>query len=143
KVLAGLEKDENSPHLMLCCEAPFENPRQYFEALLRELAEEEGRWELPLKAAGFELRLGTANLGRLPPDWKFVTYASALADALPDFVGHVVLVLVPDRVADAAGYRRAVEFLARHTPSPWLKYLVLDEHKSRAFDKIDEWDSRI
>jgi tetratricopeptide (TPR) repeat protein len=143
KMLAGLEKDENNPHLLLCCEAPFESPRQYFEALLRELTEEVSRWELPLKAAGFELRLPAANLAGLSPDRKFVAYASALADAFPDFVGYLVVVLVPDRVADAAGYRQVVELLARQTPSRWLKYLVLDEHKSPALDRIDEWDPRI
>jgi tetratricopeptide (TPR) repeat protein len=143
KMLAGLEKDDNYPHLMLTCEAPFEGRRQYFEALLRELTEEVARWELPLKAAGFELRLGSPSLTGVSADWQFLAYASALADALPEFVGHLVLLLVPDRVADPAGYRGAVEFLARQTPSPWLKYLILDEHQNPALDRIDEWDPQI
>lgn len=138
KVLAGLDKDENSPHLMLCSEVPFDNPRQFFEALLRELAEELARWEAPLKAAGFVFQPNTEELKGLPPDKRFVAYGAALADSLPDSFGSVVLILAPDRVADAAGYQRAVEFPAVNTPSPWMKFLVVDERQDPVLAKIDE-----
>jgi tetratricopeptide (TPR) repeat protein len=140
KMLAGLDRDENNQHLTLCCEAPFENHRQYFDALLRELNEELTRWRGPLKAAGFELPQGPGNVRGLPPERMFAIQAATLADSLPDYVGCVVFVLLPDRVADAEAFGRAVEFLAREMPSPWLKFIVVDEDKNPAFDKLEESD---
>ena len=68
KMLAGLERDENNPHLMLCCEAPFDNYPQYFEALLRELNEELLGWQEPLRAAG---RFPTRSIGTpSPTTWR-------------------------------------------------------------------------
>src|SRR5262249_34431516 len=106
KVLAGLEKDEDSPHLMLCCEVPFESEQQYYKALLAGLDEELELWQEPLRAVGFELPSRTPQQERLPPDRKFVAAASALADSLAEDVGCIVLILAPDSVADAEGFGR-------------------------------------
>jgi tetratricopeptide (TPR) repeat protein len=140
KMLAGLDRDDNYPHLIFCCEAPFDNYAQYFEALLAELNEELVRWREPLQAAGLELPSAGSAVQGLRPDWIFAVRASALADRLPDYVGCVVFVLVPDRVADAEGFGRAVEFLARPMPSPWLRFIILDEHNNPAFDRLEQRD---
>jgi tetratricopeptide (TPR) repeat protein len=138
RLLAGLDGDESIPHLMLCSDAPFESSDQFFDDLLALLAAEVARWKQPLKAAGFQFRLRPDDLASLPPHKRFVTYAGALADALPEVVGSVVLILVPDRVADPGKYRKAVEYLAAKTPSDWMKYLVVDELRKPAVDRIEK-----
>jgi tetratricopeptide (TPR) repeat protein len=137
KILQGLDRDPQCPHLMLWSEVPFDNRRQYFEALLRELTEDLRRWERPLKAAGFEFRTGPEQLRGLLPEAKFLAYAAALADALPANVGSLVLVLAPDHIGDAEGYRAAARFLAERTPTRWLKYLVIDGRKQPALAGIE------
>jgi tetratricopeptide (TPR) repeat protein len=138
KMLAGLDADESSPHLMACSEVPFETEAQYFEALLAELSEDVARWERPLAAQGYEFRLWPEDLGFFPPQEKFVTYAGAMADSFPDHVGSFVLILAPDAIADPAAFRKAIEYLAANTPSPWMKYLVIDERQKPVLDKIEE-----
>src|SRR5262249_47894127 len=108
KALAGLDRDDDFPHVLLCSEAPFEGPTQYFRALYRQLTEEVARWEKPLEDAGFVFRPDPKELDRLTPDRRLVAYAAALADSLPDSVGSVVFILAPESVADADGYRHAV-----------------------------------
>lgn len=138
KTLAGMDADESSPHVMACSEVPFDTEAQYFESLLAELAADVAKWERPLKAAGYEFRLWPEDLGFFPPQEKFVTYAGALADSFPDHVGSFVLILAPDAIADPARFRKAIEYLAANTPSPWMKFLVIDERKEPVLDKIDE-----
>ncbi|HJZ92084.1 MAG TPA: tetratricopeptide repeat protein, partial [Gemmataceae bacterium] len=138
RLLAGLDGDESNPHIMLCSDAPFESPDQFFDDLLALLAAEVARWKQPLKDVGFQFRLDAEVLATFPPRERFVTYAGALADALPGVIGSVVLILVPDRVADAGKYRKAVEYLAAKTPSEWMKYLVVDELRKPALDGIEE-----
>src|SRR5262249_50332451 len=132
KVLQGLDRDPQCPHMMLWSEVPFENRQQYFEALLQELTEDLSQWEMPLKAAGFVFRPGPVQKRGLPAEAKFLAYAAALAEALPASVGSLVLVLAPDRVEDTEGYRAAARFLADETPSRWLKYLVIHGRKQPA-----------
>jgi tetratricopeptide (TPR) repeat protein len=137
KILQGLDQDPQCPHLMLWSEVPFDNRRQYFEALLQELTEDLRRWEMPLKAAGFEFRPGPEQKRGLSPEAKFLAHAAALADALPANVGSLVLVLAPDRIGDAEGYRAAARFLADRTPTRWLKYLFIDGRKQPALAGIE------
>jgi tetratricopeptide (TPR) repeat protein len=137
KILQGLDRDPQCPHLMLWSEVPFDNRRQYFEALLRELTEDWSRWESPLKAAGFVFRPGPEPKRGRPPEEKFLAHAAALADALPANVGSLVFVLAPDRVGDPEGYRAAARFLADRTPTRWLKYLVIDDRKQLALAGIE------
>ncbi len=138
KAVAGMDRDDNFPHVLLCSEAPFEDPTQFFEALYEELAAEVTRWQKPLEDVGLVFRPDYQQLERLTPNRKFVAYAAALADSLPDVFGSVVLVLAPERVADAEGYRLAVECLAAKTPSPWMKYIALDDRKAPARAGIEE-----
>src|SRR5262249_28857981 len=125
KSLAGLDTDD-SPHLMLCFETPFANPRQYFDGLVNELHGELVRWDASLKGAGFAFKIRPENFDYLASIERFVTYASMLADNFPDTFGSLVLILVPDQVTNGPAFRAAVHYLARHTPSPWLKYIVVD-----------------
>jgi tetratricopeptide (TPR) repeat protein len=138
KMLAGLDADDSSPHLMACSEVPFETEAQYFEALLAELAADVAKWERPLKATGYEFHLWPEDLGFFPAHERFVTYAGALADSFPEQFGSFVLILAPDAIADPAGFRKAIEYLAANTPSTWMKYLVIDERQKPVLDKIDE-----
>jgi tetratricopeptide (TPR) repeat protein len=135
KILSRLD-GEDGPHILLGSEVPFTSRRQFFEDLLREAAEQFARWEGPLRAAGLESLSEPKGLAALPPDERYVTYLGALAEGLPDHVGSVVTVLAPEQVADADGYRQAVEFLATRTPSLWAKFLILDERKQPALQKL-------
>jgi tetratricopeptide (TPR) repeat protein len=137
KALAGLDSAD-SPHLMLCLETPFENPRQFFDGLVSELRGELTRWETPLANAGFTFKVRPEDLSYLAASERFVAYAGALADAFPETFGSLVLILAPERVADAAKFRAAVHFLAKETPTPWLKYIVVDDRQSPALAKMDE-----
>jgi tetratricopeptide (TPR) repeat protein len=137
KILQGLDRDPQCPHLMLWSEVPFDNRRQYFEALRQELTEDLRQWERPLKAAGFVFRPGPEQPRGRVPEAKFLAHAAALADALPPSVGSLVFVLAPERVGDAEGYRAAARFLAEETPTRWLKYLVIDGRKQPALAGIE------
>jgi tetratricopeptide (TPR) repeat protein len=123
---------------MLRLETPFENPRQYFDGLVNELHGELTRWEASLKAAGFAFKLHPQDLDYLPPRERFVTFAAMLADSFPDTFGSIVLILVPDQVADGPAFRTAVHYLARNTASPCLKYIVVDDRQTSALDWMEE-----
>jgi tetratricopeptide (TPR) repeat protein len=138
KVLGGLDRDEEFPHTMLCLETPFENPRQYCAALLAELTAELSLWEAKLNQIGYELPPRPENFDRLPPEWQLVRYGSLFAESLPDEIGSIVLLLVPDQVADAAAFKGTLEFLADETTSAWFKYLVIDDRKAPALDQVEE-----
>jgi tetratricopeptide (TPR) repeat protein len=143
KALAGMEADENNPHLMLCSEVSFDSPQQFFDDLLRELVEDLAWWEQPLREAGFEFKLRAQELDFLSTPEKFVTYAAKLADCFPDYFGSLLLILVPDRVSDSEQYLEAIDFLARHTRSPWLKYLVVDDRRDAGLAAMTDRNPRI
>src|SRR5262249_19254165 len=67
----------------------------------------------------------------------------AFADSLPDHIGSVTMILVPENVADKAGFRQTIEFLSKETTSYWLKFLVIDDRKSPLLENIEESDPDI
>jgi tetratricopeptide (TPR) repeat protein len=137
KALAGLDS-EDSPHLLMCLETPFENPRQFFDGLVGELNAELARWETPLANAGFEYKVRPENLSYLAASERFVAYAGGLADAFPETFGALVLILAPERVADPEKFRAAIHFLAKETPTPWLKYIIVDDRANPALTDMEK-----
>lgn len=138
KLLGGLDRDDNFPHVMFCVETPFENPRQYCTALLAEVTTELGLWEAKLNQIGYQLPQLPEKFDRLPVEWQLVRYGSLFAESLPDEIGSIVLLLAPDQIADAAAFKGTLEFLAKETTSPWFKYLVIDDRKNPALLKVEE-----
>jgi tetratricopeptide (TPR) repeat protein len=138
KILTGLDRDERSPHLMLGCEVPFHNRRQFFAALQAELAGEVARWETQLRMMGLEITVKPEDFESLPPEESYVRYVAALAESFPDWFGALVVVLAPEQITDARGFRAAVEFLARYAPPLLVKFIVLDNRQNTALAGIDE-----
>jgi tetratricopeptide (TPR) repeat protein len=71
-----------------------------------------------------------------------VLYLSSLAEGLPDHVGSLVVVLDPAEVADPAGFREALAWLAENTWSNWVKYLVLDDRLKPQTAGVEEVSKR-
>jgi tetratricopeptide (TPR) repeat protein len=133
KMLAGFDRDPNTPHTLVPSDAAFRARPQFFADLLAD-AEASFRASLvELFGAGVYEHFAPADLGRQPPEQKLALYLSALAESLPDHVGAVVVLLDPAAVADPAAFRAALVWLAENTWSPWVKYLVIDDRlKPRA-----------
>ncbi|MBL8792714.1 MAG: tetratricopeptide repeat protein [Planctomycetia bacterium] len=137
KLLGGLDGDDSFPHVLLCIETPFENPRQYCAALLAQLTAELELWSPKMQQIGYQPPQRPEGFDRLPVEWQLVRYGSLFAESLPDAIGSIVLLLVPDQVADAAAFRGTLAFLADETTSPWFKYLVIDDRKAPALEKVE------
>jgi tetratricopeptide (TPR) repeat protein len=131
KLLAGLDNDDRVTSVFVPTDAAFETPAAFFEAAYAELVESYNLFADEL-AAAYVLP---------PPEWtalkvgdpaeRFARAVAMFANALPGEAGAVAFLFDPAEVADPAGYRKALKYLAEHTPSDWVKFLVLDDRLKR------------
>jgi hypothetical protein len=136
KALAGLDGEADNPNVMLCSEVPFDTPGKFYDGLTADLADAYEAWKPQLAEVGYRFRLTPDDLAGFAPRERFVTYAAAMADSLPNVFGSLVLVICPDRVTDLAAFRKAVVDLADRTPSDWMKYLIIDGRSKPDLDGI-------
>jgi tetratricopeptide (TPR) repeat protein len=129
KILMRLDNDDQDPHIYLSSETPFQEPAQFFASWLAEVQREYQRCQGELESAGVRVNVSREELGKLSPAQRFVRFVCVLADAMPESVGSLVLILDPTEVNDPQGYRRAMTFLADNTVSPWVKYVILDRRQ--------------
>lgn len=126
RALAKMDDEPDNAHAMLYADAPFETPEQYFTALLEQLAGDYERNAPRLEAQGARFVMPYRAGQDLHPAERFCRYASALADALPDSLGSLVLILDPPEVSHAFSFRECVAYLPRRTASARLRFIVPD-----------------
>lgn len=127
RLLAGLEGDERVPAVLVPTDAPFTDPAAFCRRVYADL-EESYRPFAPLLEAGYVLPpAGWESLRGDDPAERLARGLARFANALPQEVGAVVLVIDPTEVAQPAEYRRVLRRLAEGTKSEWVKYLVIDD----------------
>jgi tetratricopeptide (TPR) repeat protein len=138
KILAGLERQPDNPHLMILCDVPFRNAAEFFSGLLDDIRQQYGRWETQLKSAGIRFDFAVEKWEKLPPDQRFVKSVSTFARGLPDHLGALVLILDPQEISDFGAFGKALAFLAEKTETPWLKYITFDQKTKPRLEKLEE-----
>jgi tetratricopeptide (TPR) repeat protein len=143
KILIRLDEDDGNPAVMVRSRAVYDNHPQFFGDLLQELVEqnENHRDEL----AGLDIELPRPeDVSEDDPAYEvFNRYVSEVADCLPNTVGSYVVVLDPDEIKHAEGFRNAVEFLAENTTSEWVKYVLFDSRTDPILDELHEQCDRV
>src|SRR5262249_13407875 len=143
KMLSGLDRDPNTPHVLIPSDAGFRRWDQFFTDLLADILASYDAAAVELLDAGVYEPFGPADLNQDPPEKRVSLYLSALAEGLPDHVGSLVVVLDPKEVLDAAGILEAPAWLAESTWSPWVKYLVIDDRLEPRTTGLGERNKRI
>jgi tetratricopeptide (TPR) repeat protein len=143
KALAKMEETADFPHVILSCTEHFEEPLSYFGGLLELITQE---FEQNSEAlAGHNINPafpgGKTVITKTPK--RFLRYAQAVAESLPDSVGSLVFVLDPDTVEDPVLFRKSIHFLSSRTKSKWLKFLLLDKRVDPFIQKLSDKDRRI
>ena len=138
KMLIGLDEQMDFPHILIGYDGLFAEPKEWFRVLQDRLEEQ---WTIHSEElAG--MGISTINQAKDPSTrgpWPFLLRAEQIADALPDNCGSLVFLIDPQRVDDAAGFARSIEFLADNIRSRWLKLVVLDQRQApRLADLADE-----
>src|SRR5262249_42512126 len=142
KMLSGLDRDPNTPHVLIPCAAPFTTRDRFFNALLGELLESYGASAVELAEAGVFEPFGRKDLRRDVPQERVILYLCALAEGLPNHVGSLVVLLDPSEVTDAKGFRDALAWLAGNTWSAWVKLLVIDDRVKPRTKGVEELHKR-
>src|SRR5262245_4916772 len=93
RMLAKLEDDPEVPHLFLPLSSPFADPRSYFEHLLETLSGACADSAPALARHGITVGVAPGPDSTIAAPERFVAFASALGERLPDHVGSLVLVL--------------------------------------------------
>jgi tetratricopeptide (TPR) repeat protein len=127
RLLTGLESDAACPHLLWGTVTAFHHQSQYFRDVLKELIAANERQRAELAAVGVALTPPSSAGYWAATREQFVEYVSRVADTLPDVVGAYAIVIDPEAVDHVREYEEAMYFLASHTQSQRVKYLVLDQ----------------
>ena len=143
RILAVLEEDEESPHLLWGTETAFDHQTRYFQEILRELVDANESRRSELSALGVELPAPPANEERGLVGERFVAYLDQVAVSLPDSVGAYVIVIDPEEISDVYDFREALYFLADGTGSSRVRYLVLDQRPEPLLPDFDRYSGRI
>jgi tetratricopeptide (TPR) repeat protein len=120
KVLARMDDDQDFPHLFVSYAQSFRDAKTYFEGLAALISGEYVKNAQALREAGVQFAPPFEEASPPPAPFRFLRYAEALADKLPDHVGSLVFLLDPDDVSDRNGFQRSVRFLCEDTACPWL-----------------------
>jgi tetratricopeptide (TPR) repeat protein len=144
RMLKGLEDDEDCPHLMLASQPSFHDEDQYCRALLADLEAAVEEHRAALAGAGVEVPRPSPERDDAPtgPRDRFSRYFAALADAMPDQVGTLALVIEPETVSDRAAFAATMAALAEETSSDWAKYIVLDSRSAPLLAGCEEVSRR-
>ncbi|MGH9370486.1 MAG: hypothetical protein ACRD15_03020, partial [Vicinamibacterales bacterium] len=140
KALVKMDDEPDNPHAMLFADASFVSREEYFATLLDKLERDYEANAASLEKRGTRFVAPNGASQQLDPCTQFCSYASGLADALPDSTGSLVFVLDPEEVADAGSFRQSVELLASQVDSKWLKFIVMDSRLEPRLDGVDGID---
>jgi tetratricopeptide (TPR) repeat protein len=127
KMLAGYDRDPNTPHVIIPSDASFMTRDCFFESLYANIVGSYEASAIDLMDVGFMEPFSRDDLARDRAENRITIYLGTMAESLPDHVGSLVVLLEPQDVHDAPAYRKALAWLAENTWSRWVKFLVIDE----------------
>lgn len=143
KALVKMEEHPDFPHAFVICTEKFTEPARYFDHLFTLVSRSYEQNAVALREQHVEFKTPFEPDTRLDIPAKFISYASTLSNSLPDRFGSLVFVIDPEEVSDPNSYRKSILYLAEHTQSNWLKYLVFDSRTTPLLQDIEKEDSRI
>jgi tetratricopeptide (TPR) repeat protein len=143
RLLAGLDRDNECPHIIWGTVTAFHNRTQYFRDVLKELIDANESHRSELAAVGIELTPPSFEGGWATTRGQFVEYISSLADNLPDLAGSYAIVIDPQTVDDLQDYEESIHFLASNTESKRVKYIVLDQRSKPLLKDFNRYSDRI
>lgn len=135
RMAEALVEVENSdagevPDLFVDLRTPFATPEQYGQDLLRDFATafDESRNDLVGEEieAGWALPDASPITGELSTSAGLLRACASFRAFYDDLVEELVLVLLPERIADPSGWRRWVHHLAYSPASDGIRFLILD-----------------
>ena len=126
RMLLGLDQDEKFSHIFLGHSNAFLDATTWLDSLDRELEEQIAQNGEDIQPIGIELPRANDDPA-LPPPWRFLHRAEALAKMLPEEVGALAFIIESERIDDEDGFIRSVEFLADNVKSSRLKFILLDD----------------
>ena len=135
RMLLGLEQDEKFPNIFLGHSDAFLDPTTWFDSLVRELEEQVAQNAEEIQSVGIELPNANHDTA-LPPPWRFLHRAEAVAKVLPEEIGALAFIIEPERIDDEDGFIRSVEFLADNVKSSRLKFILLDDRAAPRLGKL-------
>ena len=138
KVLLSLDEDPEFPHALVQCSGNFDNVNAYFDYLLEVLQQEYKKNSARLKAEGGSFNPPDISSNNIQSPFKFIKYASALAESLPNSLGAIVLIIDPDHINDPENYKKSIEFIADEAKSSWIKFLVRDQRVTPVLEELEK-----
>lgn len=138
--LVQREDQPDFPHLLIGYFEPFQSPVAWLDGLIEmvnaQISEnmDEGR------AICQTSKHRTEIAPKIQRDiWReFLTSLDDFAENLPDQVGSLIFVLDPPDIVETDVWLKRMRFLADHTRSPWLKFLVLDKRGDPALAALED-----
>ncbi len=127
KLLAGLENDDRVSAVLVPSDAPFADAATFCRKVYADLVESYQPFAVPLEAEYILAPPAWESLKFPDPAERLARGLAMFANALPEDVGAVALVLDPSEVKASAEYRRVLKHLKVNTPSEWVKYVVIDD----------------
>ncbi len=129
RMLAGMENDPENQAVLIPSDAAFKTVTGYCQHVLADLHESYEPFAKLLEAEYILPPPSWASLHHADPVERLMNGLARFANALPDDVGAVVMILCPSQIDDAVGYRKCLETCRKLGPklSKWLKLLVLDD----------------
>ena len=142
KMLAGLDEEDEFPHLLIGHDGRFSDPVQWFADLQNALEAELSRHATDLTAVGIDAADPAKDPSHRGP-WPFLLRAEHFVDSLPDSTGSLAFVIEPEQVDDPAGFVRSIEFLSEKVRCRWLKFIVLDERLAPRLTELASSHERV
>jgi tetratricopeptide (TPR) repeat protein len=143
RLLAGLDSDDECPHLIWGTVTAFHNRTQYFRDVLKELIDANESHRSELAEVGIELAPPSSAVGWAATRGQFVEYISNVADNLPDLAGSYAIAIDPQTVDDLQDYEESIHFLASNTESKRVKYIVLDQRAKPLLKDFNRYSDHI
>lgn len=130
RMLAGLDEQDDFPHMLIGHSEPFRDPVTWFGTLQDALDAQLAQHAEALAEAGITLADDDAEGEADRGPWPLLRRVERLAEALPDGAGSLAFLLEPEQVDDGDGFARSVAFLSDKVASPRLKFVALDDRSS-------------
>ncbi|MFY7953062.1 MAG: tetratricopeptide repeat protein [Armatimonadaceae bacterium] len=127
KLLAGLENDDRVTAVLVPTDAPFADAATFCRKVYADVVDSYQPFAVPLEAEYILPPPAWESLKSPDPAERLARGLAMFANALPEDVGAVAVVLDPSEVTNAAEYRRVLAHLKGNTPSEWVKYVVIDD----------------
>jgi len=139
RILARVDEQADFPHILIGHYDGFGDPSWWFRGLEEAIKRQLDEFSDALTENGIDL--GDRQVGSAPV--RFLRLAEQVTGRLPDNIGSLAFVIDPEQMEDAASFVRSIEFLATHTSSHWLKFIVLDDLAAPLLTELSQAHPRV